>query len=223
MRRIDRSTIVRRTAFQILGVSAVLTLLAGCGTTIATTTDMFQTGRPLSAGQTRVGLRSPVYPPVPLTAHVERGLGDGFALDVGYGVHGIAPTGNNSSAALHGPEVYLTKQLLDLADILYLSGTGGIEVDVAPRLDAMVHAGVDLGLYPTKWLVLFGNVRGLYILGGKPGLMVSGGLGIDSPFTLKVAAYVTPIAVTRLPAHSGSSNPELLWPYGLAVDIGVRF
>lgn len=208
----------------VLGVVAVAAslLLAGCSTTIRTTSDMFQTGRSLATGKSEVGVRGTAYPFMPFTAYFDHGFGDGFQLDVGYGLHGIILS-SNKGTPIQGPEVYLTKDLFNLSDVLYFSGTVGSELNFLPSFDAVVHAGVNIGLYPVKWLTLYTNVRGMYIVGGIPGMILSAGIGIDGPFTLKIAGFYSPIPVLKTTSGGSTASGDVLWPYGASIDFGVKF
>lgn len=211
-----------RLAVTVVGIVALgfVLLLSGCSTTIRTTTDMFQTGRPLASGKTEIGARSDVYPLLPLTAYVEHGFNSGFQLDAGYGLHGVIISGGSGgNDVLSGPEVYLTKEILNLSDILYLSATAGAELNFTPSFDAMLHAGIDAGVYPVRWLSIFADVRGLYLVGGIPGMELSAGVGIDGPFTLKIAGFYTPVPVLKTTASSG----DVLWPAGVSMEMGFTF
>jgi hypothetical protein len=200
----------------------LVALLAGCGTTIRTTTTAMGTGRTLEAGQQAVSVRSPIYPlPFLASANYRSGLGGGWEVMAGYGIHGLLITDEETDDdTAHGPELFITKQLVNADNLFYLSGTAGTEVNVAPRISVTTHLGADMGVYLLPSFTIFGGVRGSYVVGGVPGVLTHLGLGFDGPLQLKAAGYFTPLEIGTA---AGAPYPEVFWPFGVVVEAGARF
>lgn len=141
----------------------------------------------------------------------------------GYGLHGITVDSADSEEeddTLHGPELFVSKELVNANTFFYLSATTGAELDISPRFSPTTHLGVDMGIYPLGLLTVFGGVRGVYILGGKPGLLSHAGLGLDGPFQAKLSFYITPLEVAAINSTGGA---ELFWPVMAIIEVGARF
>ena len=198
--------------------------LSGC-VSFRYSNSLFNTGRVLDPGKSRIGVRTQVYPALfPGEAYYQRGFPGGWQVTAGYGIHGIEDTSTSTggSSTLQGPELTVTKTLVNARDIFYLGATGGADIDLTPKVGALLYAGLDAGVYPFKWLTIYAQAKGAYLVGGIPGMLLALGAGIDGPFTLKVAGYYTPLPITSNP-NSTTTSPEVFWPFGIAAEAGIRF
>lgn len=202
-----------------LGICLVCALVAtSCAGTLRSTTRTFGTGRSLKADEVRASVTSTIYPLAFLGGlGGELGLGEGWQVGAGYGIHGIQ-LGDSEEDTLHGPEFSIRKEIVDVDGVFYLDAGFAVDINVVPEFDATIFAGPSLGLYPVDWLAIFVGAQGGYLIGGTPGLMIHGGLGVDGPLYLLLSAYGAPIALTRQ-----ADGPAVYVPIGINASVGARF
>lgn len=214
-----------RVGLLLVGI-AIAVLATGCGTTIRATTATMGTGRTLDADQQTVTARSSAYPFPLLISSVSyrKGLPKGWEVSGGYGIHGFlveeAGDTDDSDDLAHGPEIFVTKELVDTGGVFHLAATAGAELDIVPRFTPTTHLGIDMGVYPLKPLAIFGGVRGVYILGGTPGMLVHAGVGFDAAIQAKLSFYATPVEIAAINSSGGT---EIFWPVGAVLEAGFRF
>jgi len=205
---------------------AIILLFSGCQTvTLRSSSDAFRTGRVLPEGEYRVATNTLLILTAPMPGVIWRvsgGLPFDMEATVGWGVHGliIAPEseGDSGDDFYHGPEIFLTKNLLNIEDSLYLSATLGSEVNVTPSFDATIMGGLNFGFYPIDWFVLFGHAQALYHTQGYFAPQVGLGLGFDGPLVLKIAAY-THFKENSIELHDGT----YFWPFYYGIQLGLTF
>ncbi|MBI9104242.1 MAG: hypothetical protein JEY99_17625 [Spirochaetales bacterium] len=181
----------------ILPILILTFLFSGCETfTIRSSPEAFRSGRVLKEGETKVLTNSTLISLIPMPGlewSVTRGLPYNMEVTAGWGVHALVyaagDDAENESDTYHGPEIFISKNLLNLNNIFYLAGTVGAEMNVIPVVDAAFHGGVDFGFYPIHWFTIFGHAKALYHTAGYFSPQLGLGFGFDSPFVLKIAAY----------------------------------
>lgn len=199
--------------------------VSGCQSfTLRTSPDAYRTGRVLEEGKYKIVTNSMLILMTPMPGFVWRvsgGLPYDMEATVGWGVHGmiVGPEDEGEeSDVLHGPELFLTKNLVNLNDHFYLSASLGTEMNLIPEVDASIIGGFNFGWYPIDWFVVFGHAQGLYHTKGYLTPQVGLGLGLDGPFILKIAAYT----------HFKEDSIELLdgtffWPFYYGLQVGFSF
>ncbi len=196
--------------------------LSGC-VSLRYTNSIFDTGRTLDAGKNQVGIRGLVYPGLlPVSAYLKHGFPGGWQVTAAYGIHGLSHSSSSStsSGAMQGPELAVTKQFLKIGEFFYLGASGGADIDITPQFTAMLYAGLDAGLYPTKWLSLYAQAKTAYILSGSPGILLAAGLEVGAPFTVKLAGFYTPVPIAQ---GTASSSGQIFVPVGVMASLGYRF
>jgi hypothetical protein len=158
-----------------------------------------------------------VYPPFPSSVYYERGLPAGFGVSAGYGIHGIELNDSDADDTNHGPELYVTKELYSAGDLFYVGAIAGTDLNIVPQFDAFIQAGASASLYPVDWFYVSGSVRGGYLVGGTAGALLSLGLGIDAPFSVRLAGYVI------TPEIQSEALNAVYWPFGIQLDVSGRF
>jgi hypothetical protein len=199
---------------RLLSICLVCLLMFSC-TTLYTTNRAFDTGRVLEPGQTQIDTASIMllWIPFPGQIGISHGLEGGWQLSGGLGIHGFSP----DDQTLFGPELYVTKQILAVDDLFYLSTTLGADLVVSPHFNALTQLRVSFGFYPWKDLVFFGNIGVAAIASDfKPAFLGGLGLGWDGPFTIKIAAYIMPGDL-----NTGEIT-QPIWPFYYGLQIGFK-
>ena len=207
-----------------LSLFTLVLLFSSCETfVVRSSSDAFRTGKVLDEGQYKVATNSILLLSVPMPGliwRVSRGLPYDLEATVGWGVHALTvESGDEDSEddTYQGPELFITKNLVNLDDHFYLAATLGTEVNILPVVDAAVIGGLDFGWYPVNWFVVFGHAKAFYQTKGYFAPQAGFGLGIDGPFVLKAAVYT----------HFKDSSIELsdnsiFWPYYYGLQVGFK-
>jgi hypothetical protein len=201
---------------------ALLFLIISCSSfTIRSSPESFRTGKVLDQGEIKIVTNSVILMLMPfplLEGNVTMGLPYRMEVTAGWGVHGFLVGNGDESDTFHGPEIFVSKELLNFKDKLYLAGTLGTEINIFPSLDATIHGGVDFGWYPADWFVIFGHTKLLYHTSNYLAPQIGLGFGFEGPFIFKIGAY-SHLVESSPPLSDGS----LFWPFYYGMQIGFQF
>ena len=203
-------------------------LFSGCQSfVVRSSPEAFRTGKVLEEGEKRITTNTILIAGVPapiLDWRASMGLPYGIEATAGWGIHALEYSSESTDGEesdddfYQGPEVFLSKNLINLNDTFYLAATVGSEVDLLPVFDYSLHGGVDFGFYPVSWFTIFGHTKLFYHSEGYLAPQAGLGLGIDGPFILKAAAY----------SHFKEESEILddgshMWPLYYGLEVGFKF
>lgn len=210
-----------RRVVALMWLTAIMLIISGCGTVRTTNSEAFRTGRVLEPGRISVQSRSVLllFAPAPGQIGMSAGLPGGLQVDLGYGIHGIADSGqaDESDDTVAGLELGMEKEILTVADRIYVSASASMDLNLTPQVDWLVVGGINGGLYATPRAVLFGNVKLAYLSEADDLYPLAGlGIGVEGLVTLKAAIY----RVIRDADWTESS--DILWPFYYGIEVGFR-
>jgi hypothetical protein len=227
-----------------IGVFAVVVVIAvflsGCVPNfVIIPSSAFRTARVLERGEKRMSIRG--FTVIPTALGFELGLPWGMQLYTGLNAfHGQSKI--EGDLQLWGPEAYLTKNWLNLGNILYISTSIGGQVFVGIESDVDKHSSafgflaggsLDLGVFPVKWFGIYTLVEADYLYFqwfnegkfiadfGAPAFLWGAGIELSAEhFDVRIG-YKTPIGFDLSEILTISLDGGFI-PYA-GIEIGFKF